>query len=351
MTLAALLPQIAGGTFSAELWNGLVGLASENLPLGQSGSAVRFALASPPPADAWLATLRLSGGGTAYLRVREFPFRQLFNVALDAADVAGLPDGLRQALLDGMFAAIVASLPQPAREEATIAAQGLASAFPDHATSQVQWFDVTLARADGSSIVFDAGCDRAALLRLLGDRLASQPPATGPLAERLTLPAYATLGRVVLNYDEFTQLEPGALVVLAQREAGRLAVRVDTAIYDFSATDSGWTCLGGRTAPDDSRGASMDEPNDPAGGAVGAAETVSVSGIKVALDFDIAQLSVPVSTLSQWQAGSVVDIGVPAIGDGLEVTIRAGGDVIGQGDLVRIDDRLAVRITRLSLRP
>jgi flagellar motor switch/type III secretory pathway protein FliN len=94
----------------------------------------------------------------------------------------------------------------------------------------------------------------------------------------------------------------------------------------------------------------MDEANDPTEGAE-VPETVSVSGIKVTLDFDIAQLSVPVSALSQWQAGSVVDIGVPAIGDGLEVTIRAAGDVIGQGDLVRIDDRLAVRITRLSLRP
>lgn len=352
MTLAALLPQIAGGAFNTELWNGLAGLAGENLPLGDSGSTVRFTLASPPPADAWLACLRLSGGGTAYLHVREFPFRQMFNVGLDAADIAALPDGLRQALLDGMFAAILAALPQPARDEAIITAQGMASAFPDHAVSQVQWFDVALVGANGSTIVFDAGCDRAALLGLLGDRLASQPPVTGPLAERLALPAYATLGRVELSYDEFVQLEAGALVVMAQRDASRLAVRVDTAIYEFSAAENGWTCLGAHAAPTDTaRGARMDEANDPAAGAAEAPETISVSGIKVTLDFDIAQLSVPVSALSQWQPGSVVDIGVPAIGNELEVTIRASGDVIGQGDLVRIDDRLAVRITRLNLRP
>jgi len=34
----------------------------------------------------------------------------------------------------------------------------------------------------------------------------------------------------------------------------------------------------------------------------------------------------------------------------VEVTIRANGDVIGSGDLVRIDHRVAVRITRLFLR-
>ncbi len=365
MTLVALLPQIAAGAFNAELWNGLVGLAGESLPLGDSGSTVRFTLSSPPPTDAWLASLRLNGGAPAYLHVREFPFRQMFNVALDAADVAALPDGLRQALLDGMFATILAALPEPARAGTVVAAQGLASTFPEHAASQLQWFDVALVRADGSTISFDAGCDRATLLSMLGEGLAARAPAEGPLAERLALPAYATLGRVELSYGEFTQLEPDALVVLAERETGRLAVRVDTALYEFQQADEGWTCLGSHMAPHAARGASMDEPDDPtdaasevpeaAEAAVPAVaetpEAVSVSGLKIALDFDIAQLSVPVGTLAQWQAGSVVDIGVPAIGDGLEVTIRAGGNVIGQGDLVRIDERLAVRITRLTLSP
>jgi type III secretion protein Q len=206
-------------------------------------------------------------------------------------------------------------------------------------------------RADGSTIAFDAGCDRATLTDILGEVLASQVPAEGPLAERLVLPAFATLGRMELGYGDFTRLEPGALVVLAEREAGRLAVRVDTAVYDFRQADDGWTCLGSHMATLAARGARMDEANNSAEAAPEAAETVSLSGLRIALDFDIAQISVPVSTLSRWQAGSVVDIGLPALGDGLEVTIRAGGDVIGQGDLVRIDDRLAVRITRLTSSP
>ena len=351
MTLAALLPQLAAGSFNAEFWNALVGLAGQSLPLGDNGSAVRFTLGSPPPADAWLASLQLDGAGAAYLHVREFPFRQMFDVGLDAADVATLPDGLRQALFDGMFATILATLPEPVRNGAVIAAQGLASAFPEHAASQLQWFDVALVRADGSTIVFDAGCDRATLTDILGEVLASQVPAEGPLAERLVLPAFATLGRMELGYGDFTRLEPGALVVLAEREAGRLAVRVDAAVYDFRQADDGWTCLGSHMATLAARGARMDEANNSTEAAPEAAETVSLSGLRIALDFDIAQISVPVSTLSRWQAGSVVDIGLPALGDGLEVTIRAGGDVIGQGDLVRIDDRLAVRITRLTSSP
>lgn len=352
MTLAVLLPRIASGAFRTELWNGLVGLAGEDLPLSSGGGTLRFALASPPASDAWLASFQLTGGGTAYVHAREFPFRQMFNVSLDAADIPALPDGLRQAMLDGIFASILAALSEQVRDTATIGAQGLASAFPDHAASHVQWFDVTLARGDGSSIVFDVGCDRTALLRLLADNLAGHVPAKGPLAEGLALPAYATLGRLAVGYDEFMTLEPGAVVVLALRPAGQLAVRVDTVLYDFSQVDNGWTCLGGHAALiDGTKGARMDDTIDPAGGPESEAGTVSVSGLRIALDFDIARLLVPVSELSQWQAGSVVPIDVPATGDGLEVTIRANGDVVGQGDLVRIDDRLAVRITRLLLRP
>lgn len=351
MTLAVLLPRIASGAFNTELWNGLVGLAGESLPLGDGGAALRYTLASPPAADAWLATLQLTGGGITYVHVRDFPFRQMFNIGLDAADVAALPDGLRQAMLDGMFASILGALPQQARDAVSIGAQGLAPAFPDHAASHVQWFDVALQRPDGSSVAFDVGCDRTALLRLLGGSLTSYAPANGPLAERVALSAYPTLGRVALGYDEFRKLEPGAMVVLPQRPAGQLAVRVDTVTYEFSQTDDGWACLGGHPALiDGPQGALMDDTNDPAGGPESKPEAVSVSGLRIALDFDIARLSVPVSTLSQWQAGSVVPIDVPDTGDGLEVTIRADGDVIGQGDLVRIDDRLAVRITRLLVR-
>jgi type III secretion system YscQ/HrcQ family protein len=251
-----------------------------------------------------------------------------------------------------MFASIVAALAPQVRDAATIGAQGLASAFPDHAAGNVQWFDVALARADGSTFAFDVGCDRTALLRLLGDSLAGRVSANGPLAERLALPAYPTLGRLALSYDEFVRLEPGAVVVLPHRPAGQMAVRVDTVLYEFSQVESGWTCLGGHPAPiDGTVGARMDDTNDPAAGPESEAGTVAVSGLTIAVDFDIAHLSVPVSTLSQWQAGAVVDLDVPATGDGIEVTIRAAGNVIGQGDLVRIDDRLAVRITRLLLRP
>jgi flagellar motor switch/type III secretory pathway protein FliN len=90
-------------------------------------------------------------------------------------------------------------------------------------------------------------------------------------------------------------------------------------------------------------------PVDTPGGGEAGSGPVSVSELRVAVDFDIGHLSIPVATLSQWQPGALVELGTPATENGLEVTIRVNGEIIGQGDLVRIDDRLAVRINRLLL--
>lgn len=350
MSLALLLPRIASGSFSTELWNRLVGLAGSDLPL-DGGASLRFSLATPPAANSWLTALNLSGGGTAHLFVRDFPFRKLFNVGLDTADVAALPQGLRQALLDGMLGAILAALPASVRDAASVAAQGLPAALPDLAASHTQWFDVTLTGADGTPIQFSLGCDRAAILRLLGDVLARRAPVAGPLADRLSLSAYPTLGRVVLGMHEFEMLEAGAMVVLPHRPPDQLSVRVDTVHYQFAQGQNGWTCLGGHPALNDRiSGARMDDTDGNPADAGTAPGPVSVGDLKIAVDFDIAHMLVPVGDLARWQPGAVVGLDLPATADNIEVTIRANGEVVGQGDLVRIDDRLAVRISRLLLR-
>jgi flagellar motor switch/type III secretory pathway protein FliN len=76
---------------------------------------------------------------------------------------------------------------------------------------------------------------------------------------------------------------------------------------------------------------------------------ISVDALRLTIDFDIGRKSVPLAALSQWQNGTIVDLEPPALADGVAVTIRCNGDVVGTGDLVRIDDRIAVRVTRFLL--
>jgi type III secretion system YscQ/HrcQ family protein len=67
----------------------------------------------------------------------------------------------------------------------------------------------------------------------------------------------------------------------------------------------------------------------------------------VVIDFDLGRMSIPLAQVQAWQPGAVVPLEPPALNPGVEVAIRANGQVIGIGDLVRIDDRVGVRITRL----
>ena len=83
----------------------------------------------------------------------------------------------------------------------------------------------------------------------------------------------------------------------------------------------------------------MSDPSAAKGGA---------ERLPVVLDFDLGRTTVTVAELESWQPGAVIALDLPAPGDGVEVTVRANGAVVGVGDLVRIDDRVGVRLTRLA---
>jgi flagellar motor switch/type III secretory pathway protein FliN len=62
-------------------------------------------------------------------------------------------------------------------------------------------------------------------------------------------------------------------------------------------------------------------------------------------------MNIPLAQVQSWQRGAVVALDPPPLNEGVEVSIRANGQLIGIGDLVRIDNRVGVRITRLLSKP
>ena len=71
----------------------------------------------------------------------------------------------------------------------------------------------------------------------------------------------------------------------------------------------------------------------------------------VVIDFDLGRMSIPLVQIETWQPGTVVTLEPPALDAGVEVTIRANGQIqFDAGSFVRIDDRISVRITRLMSR-
>jgi len=66
--------------------------------------------------------------------------------------------------------------------------------------------------------------------------------------------------------------------------------------------------------------------------------------IEVRIDFELSRISLPLGELRNIRPGYSFELDVPAPGS---VRIVSGGREIGRGELVRIGDRLGVRVTEL----
>lgn len=356
MTVAWTPPLLDAGLEGAQAWNAVVALAGEPIPLGETGATVTLTLSSPPAADAWAAAVGLDGGPQPLLaHVRSFPFRALFQVELGVEDIAGLPEGLRQALLEGMFEFVRALLPADQAGRLRIGEQGVVSGFPAFARPGVQWFAARLVRPDGHAIELDLACERAVAARLLAGIDPAASPMQAAVAQKVTTPVDVTIGAITVAGRELALLEPGAVVVMAEMPAGTVRLRAGALSFDFARTEEGWRCAGPRPAerrrsPATPHGIGEEQPMDEDNRPAEAAEPATVADLRIAIDFDVGRSMVPLSALSQWRDGTVVELDPPQLGEGVEVTIRANGDVVGSGDIVRIDDRIAVRITRFMLR-
>ena len=69
-----------------------------------------------------------------------------------------------------------------------------------------------------------------------------------------------------------------------------------------------------------------------------------LDALEITLRFDLGQLTLPLSELRQIQPGYSFELNIPADG---QVRIVSGGQLLGQGELVQIEDRLGVRVTAL----
>ena len=77
-----------------------------------------------------------------------------------------------------------------------------------------------------------------------------------------------------------------------------------------------------------------------------ATSVVSIDGVPVRLSFDLGEVTLTLSQALALQPGQAISLSRPLSGP---VRIRANGAVIGEGDLVQIDDHLGVSIRTLFL--
>ncbi len=76
-----------------------------------------------------------------------------------------------------------------------------------------------------------------------------------------------------------------------------------------------------------------------------APESIPLDDMEIRLAFDLGHKTVTLGRLAALQPGQVIGLDVP---DPRLVAIRANGYLVGRGELVRLDDRVGVRVVEMA---
>jgi type III secretion system YscQ/HrcQ family protein len=348
VSLAPWLPSTYLRTHrDGELWNAILSFADQPLPLGPQAS-FQFTAAEPPDASTPALLLEPARGPRFIAVITSFPFNAMFGADIAMADVQALTPPLRDCLNNGVIATLWGAIPDNRMGGCRVIAAGpLAGLVGQSGIDDPQWLSVAVeGPASEPASILVGFCLGAFVKALAGGALALATVTRG-LEARLTTEAFFTLGNLRLSLNALDGLAAGDVVVLQQMPPDQILVRINWTTYTFRATAEGLACVGGEP---------IERYRDPGPQAGDMSEHTAMlehpigpdlGGLDIVLDFDLGRMTVPLAQVQAWQPGAVVPLHPPANTEGVEVTVRANGRIIGIGDLVRIDDRLAVRLTRL----
>lgn len=340
-----LATELGLATDTARQWSALASLAGEPITLGPI--EITFSLAAAPSPAAVVAAVSTRTGLRAIVRLADFPFKTQFGIDLGEADVEALPATLRRAILEGVVEMVWGAMPETGLGPLSVGAVGPLAEQSGHlAPAATRWLSVTVKGAASGPVAVLVGLEAAALARWIGTGRIAPHRVWAALKTRIDVEAVHRLGRLALPAAEMRGLGPGDLIVMPTLAEGRAEVVVDGMVFELARAGDRWTVAGrhrdGR-APIPANGApTLNDPTQTGG-------TLDIQALPLTLDFEIGRTTLPLADLEAWQVGATVPIGVPDRAAGVEVTIRANGAVVGLGDLVKIDDRLAVRLTRLFI--
>jgi type III secretion system YscQ/HrcQ family protein len=160
----------------------------------------------------------------------------------------------------------------------------------------------------------------------------------------------------VLAPDQLRSIVLHSAVVAGNHHQGRIPLRLLSACGRYAASASlegdqvtvegSLTRVASETFVH-TRGLTMQTPQDPSNDATNEKQAVEVGDIPVELSFEIGSLCVPMNELeTSLQKGYTFSLNHELRTDG--VLVRANGAVIAKGELLKIGDLLAVRITGIE---
>jgi flagellar motor switch/type III secretory pathway protein FliN len=334
----------------AQAWNALMSYSGASLPLAAKDAVCAFAPAPDPAPNERAALISTTRGQKLIVIFRSFPFAALGAPDLTPADVAHCPQSLASALYEGMLAFVWNALPHAAPGGFALRELGAGAALAsEFGASELKWIEahfVGLANAPVETLIGCRAVDIGGLLASLG---AGGLRAAEAVKQQFTREVYLGAERLTLPLSEFRAIKRGDLVVFDIKAGDRLYLRAGAAVFELTRDDAkGWRVSSART---DRRAAQTLHPAQSAPMTADAMQPSSdaisdVSELPVTVDFDLGAVTKSLAEIESWREGSVVALETPTLEPGCVVTIRVNGATVGEGDLVKIDDRFAVRISR-----
>ena len=349
------IPTLEIGPDELRFWNALVSHSNRRIQLEAGLLSFSFGATQPSTISEPLYRVELPGNGCFFVNVVNFPFQEWLGVNLKIGEMRCLSPGLVDAINIGALNRARKWLPHALDTEIS----EILPVSPDETVftdRTLQWLEVRLFEEADEPMICSIGIRTDLLLSLFGNGDIQLRRAWDGLAERIECVAYYCMGSVELDLVEVSRLSPGDLIVLDEKSGETvLFVTAGTRRYVFNLDEDQWSCsritrrrFSGRCAPERKMDDSLEEDIEITK-AVPADDLSPAASIPIIVDFDIGQLSVSVAQLESWQPGTVVELDPPKIHENLDVRIRANGKLLGHGDLVRIDNRIAVRVSQVRL--
>jgi len=307
-----------------------------NVDLAGSEWLLKLARAAPGPAAAATRIEVEWGGATFAVDVPPDTAQRFLRQAIPGAEAVELPENLRLAALEMLRGDLERALspkggaPRPLRLKSLGPVNGAAG--PGHR------YGFTLSSATGETIAGDIATDVAGLSNaapLLKAARRAAPDAAADWIDAIAMPLRLEAGHTVVDSAELAQAAVGDLVLFDE-----CFLSPDGAMSIVAAPGIGFRARveGQKITVTQPLGVLMPENNNPPGGN-------AADRIPVRLTFDLGERSMTVAELRELKPGYTFDLGRDLR---RAVSIRAQGQLVGEGELVEIDGTLGVAITTLG---
>lgn len=305
------------------LWNAAMRCRDRAIALGDGGLSVMLhAMAEPDGEDGWH-----KAGPDLSLRLELCDFTALAGGGPDAAvtlaHVSALPADLAAALTTAATQTLAGLLKLPRPLVRALRPDPMP---PQSLTITLQRGGDMLARL----LVCGGPAAMAAVVRALGP-LPGLPPAE--IAAEVRCPWEALGGGVTLRREALDGLRPGD-ALLHGPQPNLCRIRAGGRVIDASNDETGWKIEA--LMPDETPDAPQDAP-----------QIATPGDIPVRLDFRIGRGQMTLAQLGELAPGGMLALDLAPPAPGCAVEILANGSKIGDGHLILVDDRPAVRISRL----